>query len=147
LNTVSYPAFPGGAGGIAADGRHDRHPLFICGPMASEPALSGAEGVPQGTTGGVVQYLLGDHLHSTSLVLDQNRGGVAELRYRPYGEERWPQDGTFPTAYRFTGQREEGAPGLEPLTSPGFADAADRPERFPKPFGSRFVGSVPSAFQ
>jgi len=56
---------------------------------------------------GVVQYLATDHLGSTSLVLDDQGSVVAESRHYPYGEERWrwPQEGTFPTEYRFTGQK------------------------------------------
>jgi RHS repeat-associated protein len=58
---------------------------------------------------GVVQWLVGDHLGSTSLVLDDLGSKVAESRHYPYGEERWrwPQEGTFPTDYRFTGQRND----------------------------------------
>jgi RHS repeat-associated protein len=46
------------------------------------------------------------------LVLDQNGAKVDEIRYYPYGAERWPLDGTFPTDYRFTGQRNEQSLGL-----------------------------------
>ena len=53
---------------------------------------------------GVVQWLVGDHLGTTSLVLDDQGGKVAESRHYPYGEERW-SSGTLPTDYRFTGQR------------------------------------------
>jgi hypothetical protein len=59
----------------------------------------------------VVQYVLGDHLGSTTLVLDQNGAKVDEIRYYPYGAERWPLDGTFPTDYRFTGQKYEAGVG------------------------------------
>ena len=57
-----------------------------------------------------VLYLLGDHLGSTSLVLDASGAKVAESRYYPYGETRWtwPEDGTLPTDYRFTGARHDG---------------------------------------
>ncbi|HSJ58065.1 MAG TPA: hypothetical protein VLC95_12845, partial [Anaerolineae bacterium] len=70
--------------------------------------------------GDVVYYLLSDHLGTTSLVLCGNVSGcdgmpnggrVAESRHYPYGEVRWtwPADGsTFPTDYRFTGQRSVG---------------------------------------
>jgi RHS repeat-associated protein len=51
-------------------------------------------------------------LRSTTLVLDQNGAKVDEIRYYPYGAERWPLDGTFPTDYRFTGQRQEQSLGL-----------------------------------
>jgi RHS repeat-associated protein len=58
---------------------------------------------------GVLQYLATDHLGSTSLVLDDLGSKIAESRHYPYGEERWrwPQEGTFPTEYRFTGQRSD----------------------------------------
>jgi RHS repeat-associated protein len=54
-----------------------------------------------------VQYIAGDHLGTTSLVLDDQGSKVAESRHYPYGEERWrwPEEGTFPTDHRFTGQR------------------------------------------
>ena len=47
-------------------------------------------------------------------MLDDQGGKVAESRHYPYGEERWrwPQEGTFPTAYRFTGQRNDSGLGL-----------------------------------
>ena len=63
---------------------------------------------------GVVQYFATDHLGSTSLVLDDQGSKVAESRHYPYGEERWrwPQEGTFPTEYRFTGQRQDSGLGL-----------------------------------
>jgi len=53
---------------------------------------------------GVVTYLVGDHLGSTSLALNANGTLHSEARYYPYGEERW-SSGTLPTDYRFTGQR------------------------------------------
>jgi RHS repeat-associated protein len=63
---------------------------------------------------GVLQYVATDHLGTTSLVLDDLGSVVAESRHYPYGEERWrwPQEGTFPTEYRFTGQRSESGLGL-----------------------------------
>jgi RHS repeat-associated protein len=46
-------------------------------------------------------------LGTTSVVLDAQGDKVAESRHLPYGGERWrwPEDGTFPIDYRFTGQR------------------------------------------
>jgi RHS repeat-associated protein len=63
---------------------------------------------------GVVQWLVWDHLGTTSLVLNAQGGKVAESRHYPYGEERWrwPEEGTFPTDYRFTGQRSDTGLGL-----------------------------------
>jgi RHS repeat-associated protein len=64
---------------------------------------------------GVVYYLHGDHLGSTSLVTCGSAGGckgtpyqgmVAEQLYMPYGAPRWTS-GTLPTDYRFTGQRAD----------------------------------------
>ena len=57
---------------------------------------------------GVVQYLLGDHLGTTSLALDASGNKVAEIRHLPYGGQRWTADGTLPTDYRWTGQRQDG---------------------------------------
>jgi RHS repeat-associated protein len=59
---------------------------------------------------GVLYYLAGDHLGTTSLVLDASGNKVAESRYYPYGGERWSWVAggrAFPTDYRFTGQRLE----------------------------------------
>jgi RHS repeat-associated protein len=53
---------------------------------------------------GVVQWLVGDHLGTTSLVLKADGTVHSEARHYPYGEERW-SSGTLPTDYRFTGQR------------------------------------------
>jgi hypothetical protein len=72
-----------------------------------------------GLGAGVLYWLVGDHpsaslrigLRSTTLVLDQNGAKVDEIRYYPYGAERWPLDRTFPTDYRFTGQKYEAGVG------------------------------------
>ncbi|MEO0249402.1 MAG: RHS repeat-associated core domain-containing protein [candidate division WOR-3 bacterium] len=56
--------------------------------------------------GGVVYYLAGDHLGSTSLTVDAGGNKASELRYKPYGEMRYSGlPGGTPTQYRFTGQR------------------------------------------
>ncbi|MFL7808105.1 MAG: RHS repeat-associated core domain-containing protein, partial [Anaerolineae bacterium] len=60
---------------------------------------------------GVVYWLHGDHLGSTSLTTDASGNVVAEQRYYPYGEVRWT-NGTLPTDYTFTGQRDEFDLGL-----------------------------------
>jgi RHS repeat-associated protein len=65
---------------------------------------------------GVLYYIAGDHLGTTSVVICGQQEGcdsfplggvVAESRHYPYGAERW-SSGTFPTDYRFTGQRLDG---------------------------------------
>jgi RHS repeat-associated protein len=63
---------------------------------------------------GMVQYIVGDHVGTTSLVLGAQGDKVAESRHFPYGGERWrwPEDSTFPTDYRFTGQRWEQPLGI-----------------------------------
>jgi len=50
-------------------------------------------------------------LGSTSLTTDETGDIVSEVRYLPYGEERWA-DGTTPTDFTFTGQRNEAGFGL-----------------------------------
>ena len=57
--------------------------------------------------GGVVYYIAGDHLGTTSVVLTVQNDQVvytSESRHYPYGGVRW-ESGTLPTDYRFTGQR------------------------------------------
>ena len=59
--------------------------------------------------GGVVYYIAGDHLGTTSVVLKVQNDqvtDVSESRHYPYGGVRW-EGGTLPTDYRFTGQRLE----------------------------------------
>ena len=61
--------------------------------------------------GDVVYFLHSDHLGSTSLTTDDGGTVVSEVRYFPYGEERWT-DGETPTDFTFTGQRAEMGFGL-----------------------------------
>jgi len=56
-------------------------------------------------------WLLGDHLGSTSMVTDASGGMVSEVRYSAFGETRY-QNGTLTTDYLYTGQREEAEIGL-----------------------------------
>jgi len=61
--------------------------------------------------GSTLYYLLNDHLGSTAITANSSGGKYAELRYKAYGETRY-SDGTTPTTFRFTGQREEATIGL-----------------------------------
>ncbi len=61
---------------------------------------------------GTVRYLLGDHLGSTSLVLDEAGNMISEARYKPFGETRYRSTTEFPTDFQFTGQRWEESTGL-----------------------------------
>jgi len=54
--------------------------------------------------GGVVYYLHGDHLGSTSLTTDEDGEVVARQLYHPYGTVRYA-GGTLPTDFTYTGQR------------------------------------------
>lgn len=61
-------------------------------------------------TGGTLNYLLGDHLGSTSLTTDAAGNKISELRYcevslwdKAWGEERYASGGTA-TNYGYTGQ-------------------------------------------
>ena len=57
-------------------------------------------------------YLIGDHLGSTSLVLDTAGLEVAKQTYLPFGEE-WGVSATeLPTTFTYTGQREAAEIGL-----------------------------------
>jgi RHS repeat-associated protein len=60
-------------------------------------------------------WLLGDHLGSTAITANSSGGKLAEVRYKAWGEKRYT-NGTTPTSFRYTGQRQEenlgGADGL-----------------------------------
>ena len=53
--------------------------------------------------GGVLTFLLSDHLGSTSLTTDSAGNVISELRYTAWGEVR-TQAGTTSTSYTYTGQ-------------------------------------------
>ena len=57
-----------------------------------------------GTGSWDVNFLLSDHLGSSSLTVDTSGGRVSEMRYSPWGSVRY-MDGNFPTDYTYTGQR------------------------------------------
>ncbi len=64
--------------------------------------------IPQNMT---VEYLLGDHLGSTSITADVNGAKVSEMRYKPWGEVRYTWTASLSTTpayklpqYTFTGQ-------------------------------------------
>jgi len=67
-------------------------------------------GDPEPSNNGVF-YMLGDHLGSTSITVDESGGVVAELRYKAWGETRYA-NGNTPTTWRYTGQRQEEGLGL-----------------------------------
>ncbi|MCI0649779.1 MAG: hypothetical protein L0346_33500, partial [Chloroflexi bacterium] len=58
-----------------------------------------------------VRFFLTDHLGSTTTTLKADGTKEADLRYDPWGEERWNY-ATTPTGYRYTGQRWDGTLGL-----------------------------------
>ena len=58
-------------------------------------------------------YLIGDHLGSTSLVLDTAGLEVAKQSYFPFGEDWGVSAADLPTDFTFTGQREAAEIGLK----------------------------------
>lgn len=72
--------------------------------------------------GGVLSYLLTDHLGSTSLTTNASGAKVAELRYKPWGEIRyaWSASAGLPTNYTYTGQRSYMDDPTTSATSEGF---------------------------
>jgi RHS repeat-associated protein len=60
---------------------------------------------------GTLNYLLSDHLGSTSLTTSATGTVIAELRYKAWGEVRYAS-GTTPTKYTFTGQYSDSDFGL-----------------------------------
>lgn len=57
-------------------------------------------------------YLTANQLTSTTLVTDSQGELVSSVRYSPYGEDRYYQDGVLTTDKTYTGQREEAGLGL-----------------------------------
>ncbi|MBI5934677.1 MAG: RHS repeat-associated core domain-containing protein [Chloroflexi bacterium] len=58
--------------------------------------------VPESTT---LHYMIGNHLGSASVVMDDAGTFVSETRYKPWGEVRYTTaNKTLPTRYTFTGQ-------------------------------------------
>ncbi len=62
-------------------------------------------------TGSTLNYLLGDHLGSQAITTDSDGNRTGEIRYYPWGTERYTW-GTTPTTYNFIGQRIEASLGL-----------------------------------
>lgn len=65
----------------------------------------------QSTANNQTFYLFGDHLGSTSLVVDSSGNPVSEQRYKAWGELRY-EWGTTVSDYTYTGQRAEIGLGL-----------------------------------
>ncbi len=67
--------------------------------------------------GGVLYFLLTDHLGSTAVTTSDTGARVAELRYYPFGDTRYNSGSDTPplpqkTTFRFTGQRWDPGSGL-----------------------------------
>jgi RHS repeat-associated protein len=56
-------------------------------------------------------YTLGDQIGSTSVIVDYNGVKLNEMRYMPWGEDRY-YSGNIPTDRKYTGQREDKGIGL-----------------------------------
>lgn len=52
---------------------------------------------------GTLNFIIGDHFGSTSLVTDANGNVISEMKYKAWGEERY-SNGTKQTSYGYTGQ-------------------------------------------
>jgi RHS repeat-associated protein len=52
---------------------------------------------------GVLSYILGDHLGSTSIVTDASGNLISQTKYKAWGEVRY-ESGASPTEYQFTSQ-------------------------------------------
>jgi RHS repeat-associated protein len=64
------------------------------------------------SVGGTISYLASDSLHSVSEAFSSSGVVTAQQLYSPYGSARY-SNGTMPTSKGFTGQRGDGATGLD----------------------------------
>jgi RHS repeat-associated protein len=74
----------------------------VTGSTITKYYYAGAQRIAM-RTNGTLNYLLGDHLGSTSLVTDATGHNPIETRYKAWGETRYAS-GTTPTKYTYTGQ-------------------------------------------
>jgi len=72
---------------------------------------AGATRVAMRTGSSTINYLLGDHLGSQAITTDANGSKISEVRYYPWGGDRYYAY-TSSTTFRFTGQRTEFGLGL-----------------------------------
>jgi RHS repeat-associated protein len=56
-------------------------------------------------------WLTGDHLGSTSVTANSSGTKTAEVRYKPWGEDRYTSGSTL-TTFKYTGQRQESSFGF-----------------------------------
>jgi len=71
---------------------------------------AGGQRIAVRTGSSTLNYLLGDHLGSTSITADSAGVKVAEIRYKAWGESRYAT-GATPTTLQYTGQRHESGLG------------------------------------
>jgi RHS repeat-associated protein len=112
----------------ATDNVNNISDWFLAGPLRVEPVTKyyfhGNERVAM-RRGDQVYYLQGDHLGSTALVTDAAGNVVSEVRYQPYGQERW-STGVSPTDFGFTSQRAEAGFGLMDYNARYYSPALGR---------------------
>ncbi len=86
---------------------------------------AGTTRVAERTGSSTLNYLLGDHLGSQSITTSSSGAKTGEIRYYPWGTERYTW-GTTPTTYHFTGQRLESVLGLYFYNARWYDPAAGR---------------------
>jgi RHS repeat-associated protein len=74
----------------------------VSGSTITKYYYAGAQRIAM-RSNGTLNYLLGDHLGSTSLTTDAAGNKVSEERYKAWGEVRYATEGV-PTKYQYTGQ-------------------------------------------
>ena len=74
----------------------------VTGSTITKYYYAGAQRIAM-RTNGTLNYLLGDHLGSTSLVTDSAGNKTSEQKYKAWGETRYTF-GSEATKYQYTGQ-------------------------------------------
>ena len=74
----------------------------VSGSTVTKYYYAGAQRIAM-RSNGTLQFLIGDHLGSTSLTTNASGQVVSEVRYKAWGEVRYAS-GNVPTKYQYTGQ-------------------------------------------
>ncbi|MBA3533070.1 MAG: hypothetical protein H0T73_14190 [Ardenticatenales bacterium] len=92
-------------------GNHFEYRISATAHTPTRYYYAGAQRIALRVGSATPEWLVGDHLGSTSVTLASNGTLKAELRYKPWGQTRY-ESGTTATQRRYTGQIQDAGSGL-----------------------------------